>query len=626
MSSIKTVDFNIHYVNTLLQNKGKGSLTVIQNFINELEAKRRSWEKNIPEFREKQNQLTLSRTQAQEAFVKLLQDKEEKLIVLNKEYQSKAKTIEENKEKLIKQSSVTRIDEQKKTIESQIQFLVDHLKKINENLAQLPSKHKAIIEALHVKQKEFMLQIDDEHLKLEEEITMTKGLIQKASATQLRLDNLHHAVSKNPNTLFNDTIGHDLILLAHRDIGFKSILNEFLETVLFQKNYQLVIDKVGKLMSEVFQKSKGMSNLDLISIYSKILESIRNDKEESSSLDKPMLKFFVSSEVEKALRQYREDLSILEIIQLAKLSPEIHQKVLSQPICADFFIQLLRVEMKAANKKNQPFVMPTIEWDALIYLTTKWPVFFKKFGQSLNTFDDQDYIKLFQSAIEFAHLILKSPISEHIFNKILFLRDQNKDTFQKSFGTKDYISLLYNTVAMAKPNVIRSPHYIEILKICGEISEQFKGNFLRLFDPIDIKRMLEQEKNIARELHKNIYLKVNKNIENKEFFLQTFNTNKLENIPVPILRFFQTIRIDLKDHLIQIENILEKTQLFESNIGLSVVSSDRQIPIANGIYQSVIKCSEYIDNPEAFEELCVSKELEKMLSRKYNTQKELPNT
>lgn len=624
MSSLKTVDFNIHYVNTLLQNKGKGSLTVIQNFINEIEVKRRSWEKSIPEYKEKQEKLIESRTQAQEPFVKLLQDKESKMFLMTEEYQNKLNLYAENREKLKKQLLILKIEEQKKAIEDQILTLEEHTKKTNENLALLPAKHKSIIETLNIKQQEFLQNIKDELLKLDEEILNTKGLIQKASNTQLKLDNLHHAVSKNPNTLFNDGISHDLVLFAHRDSDFKLVLNNFLENILQQKNYQQTIDKVGKLMEEVYQKSKGMSVLELISIYSKLLVTINQEKEGASILDKPMIKFFVNPEVEKALRQYREDLSILEIIQIAKLSPEIHQKVLSQPICADFFIQLLRSEMKMAKKKGQHFIMPTIEWDALIYLTTKWPIFFKKFGQSLNSFDEHEYIKMFQNTIEYANLILKNPSSEKVFFKILSLRDQIKDTFQKSFDTKDFIQLLYDTVAMAKPNDFRCPHHLEVLKIYSELKEPFKSNFIQLFDPLETTRMFKQAESVAIELQENLYLKIVKNIEIKNNFLSTFKVDKVEDIPRPILRFFQTIRVDVGDHLAQLDNILEKLNHFEKNIGLSVVSSDRQIPIANSIYQSVIKCSEYIDNPQAFERLCVTKELDKMLSRRVNFQKEQP--
>lgn len=623
MNTTKTVDFNIHYVNTLLQNKGKGSLTVIQNFINELEVKRRSWERSIPELREKQEKLNESKQQAQEPFEKLIQEKEAKFQQLTQEYQSKIKTLEENNEKLKKQLSIVQSEEQKKVIQVQILQVNDQIKKIGETVSLLPEKHKSVIETLNLKQSEFLQQIKEEYSKLDEEILAIKGLIQKAHGTQLNLDNLHHAVSKNPNTLFNDSISHDLVAFAHRDAVFKGILNEFLENILPQKTYQAIFDKIGKLMAEVYQKSKGMTAFELISIYSKLLISFNNEKESASLLEKPMLKFFVSPEVEKALRQYREDLTISEIIQIAKLSPEIHQKVLSQPICADFFIQLLRAEMKLAKKANKPLVMPAIEWDALIYLTTKWPIFFKKFGQSLNSFDDIEYIKMFQSTIEYASIILKNPISEQVFTKILSLRDQAKETFQKSFDTKDYIRLLFNTVAMAKPNEFRSPHYSEIQKIVKELEEPFKSNFLKMFDAKDVQRMQTQIETLSIDFHENIYLKLNSECEKKEFLQKIFNTNKLESIPKQILRFFQTIRVDVKDHLVQLDNIIEKTGLFEKNIGLSVVSSDRQIPVANAIYNSVLKCSEYIENPKAFEDLCVSKELDKMLSRRVNIHKEL---
>ena len=49
----------------------------------------------------------------------------------------------------------------------------------------------------------------------------------------------------------------------------------------------------------------------------------------------------------------------------------------------------------------------------------------------------------------------------------------------KSFDTKDYIQLLYDTVAMAKPNDFRRPHHLEILKIDKELKEPFKSNFLK---------------------------------------------------------------------------------------------------------------------------------------------------
>ena len=622
MSTFKTVDFNIHYVNTLLQNKGKGSLLVIEKFIIELKLRRDSWDKAISAFKENQETLKENKAQAQKPFERLLQEKEIKMVQVAEEYYLKLKPLEENQNKLKKQLLVIRDEEQKKTFESLIKALGEQIQKVNENLKILQDRHKTIIDTLNFKQQEFIQQIKDEVAKLDAEILNIKEIMHKASVSQLKLDNLYRAVAKNPNTLFNDSISHDLILFAHKDIEFKNILNNFLSVVLEQKDYQQAIDKIGKLMDEIFQKSKGITMFELISIYSKLFISI--NKEGVSVLDKPMVRVFVDPDVEKALRHYRDDLTFPEIIQIAKLSPEIHQKVLSHAICVDFYIQLLRVELKLAKEKNLKFEMPEINWDALIYLTTKWPAFFIKFGQSLNTFSEYEYIKLFQSTILHTSNILKNPISEQIFTKILKLRENSKDTFQKNYKTRDYIRLLYDTVAMASSNEIRSPHYVEVLIICAEINEPYKTNFLKLFNAVEISKVFAQEESIARNEQEDIYLTIDQKFEKKDVLLKVFGVKSYDNLPYPLIRFLQTLRVDVSDHLFQVDNILDKINQFEKNIGLSVISSDKQLPLANAIYHSVVKCAEYISVPKALEALCITKELEKMLGRKINANKELP--
>ena len=109
MSNLKTIDFNIHYVNTLLQNKGKGSLSIVQNMINELGAKHKAWENALPELKEKQEKLRESQAHAQEAFEKLLHEKEIKMTQLVHEFENKINSAEDNKKKIQKQRRLFKI-------------------------------------------------------------------------------------------------------------------------------------------------------------------------------------------------------------------------------------------------------------------------------------------------------------------------------------------------------------------------------------------------------------------------------------------------------------------------------------------------------------------------------------
>ena len=89
MTTTKTIDFKIHFVNTLLQNKGTGSLAVIEKYINELKLKKDIWDKSLQTTIQKQASIAEGATQAQVAFEQLLKDKETKMIQLIEVNQNK---------------------------------------------------------------------------------------------------------------------------------------------------------------------------------------------------------------------------------------------------------------------------------------------------------------------------------------------------------------------------------------------------------------------------------------------------------------------------------------------------------------------------------------------------------
>jgi hypothetical protein len=618
MNSFKTIDFNIHFVNTLLKNKGLGSLSVVESLINEFKGKRQSWEQSIEEIKIKQDKLLLNKAQSEEPFKRLLQDKEIKMLQSEKETQNKLFQLQENFDKMKTQLHMSKNEEAQKSIEFQVINLNEQIAKAKENLLLIKVRHKETTEALIIKQENFIKQVQMEVTRFDQEILDLNNLIKKSIATQLKLDNLHHAITKNPVTLFNDKISHDLLLFSHRDAEFKSLLNEFLNQFLDKKEFQQIFDKIGGLLEEVYQKSKGSSIAELIYVYSNLINSII--KEGITCLDKPISVVLLDPEVEKGLRQYRNDISINEIIQLAKLGPEVQKKVLSLPICVDFYIQLLRTETKIAIKHNKKLELPEISWDSLIYLTKKWPTFFRRFGQSLNTFSEPDYIRLFKSTIKLTNEIVSNPISEKIFTKILFFREKSKDTFQQNFKTVDYIRLLHGTVLMAISNKFRRPHHSEVLKVYQELNEPFRTNFIKLFDGVAVNSVFKQSFASAEE-QENFYLAIDPSFQSTQSICQHFKVESLGNLPNLILNFLQTIHVDASDHLAQIDNITDKLNIFEKNISLSVISSDKQLPLVNAIYLSVYKCCEYISNPKELENLIITKELEKMYFRRINNQK-----
>lgn len=615
MTLAKTVDFNIHFVNILLKKKGVGSLAIIEALMNEFKSNRQVWEKSIEEAESKRGQLIANKAQSEEPFRNLLQEKENKILQAEKETQTNVSKFQEGINKLKSQMQVAKNEESQKNIETQIQSLNAQIVKAQENFTAIKAKHAETTQALIAKQEAFHKQVKEEVSKCEQEIIDFKNLIKRSQDALLKLDNLHHAASKNPVTLFNDKINHDLLLFSHRDPEFKNLLNSFLSQFLDKKEYQQIFDKIGTLTEEVCQKSKGSSVAELVYIYSNMINAVIRDG--ISALDKPISVVMLDPEVEKGLRKYRDDISINETIQLAKLGPEVQRKVLSLPICVDFYIQMIRTETKSAIKQNKKLELPPVSWDSLIYLTKKWPIFFLKFGQSLNAFSEPDYIRLFNSTIQLTSEILSNPISEQIFTMIITFRDKSKDTFPHNFKTVDFIRLLHNTVLMAISNKFRRPHHSEILKIYQELNEPFRTSFIKMFDSGTMSSVFKQSFASPNE-QENFYLEIDPNLQNMANICQHFKIENMDSLPIQIVNFLQTIYVDASDHLMQMENITDKLNIFEKNISLSVVGSEKQLPLVNAIYQSVFKCSEYISNPKDLEALVITKELEKTYQRRNN--------
>ncbi|PCJ63064.1 MAG: hypothetical protein COA79_02820 [Planctomycetota bacterium] len=607
---------SIDIVMLLLKGKNDNVLTLIQNLLDKVIKSRGEKSDEIQSLVFKSEQIRQKIESSNIPYEKAVASKKRQFEDVFKKID---KNIETNEEKIEETQDQLELQDEEDQI-ARVQRSLDKLnhvhKQLENHILDMRKKEETVFQEIKKQRDDFVNKLqNDEHVSMKR-LKQLKAENEIKYFEQIKLDNLHHAITKNPNTLFNDGVKHDLTLFAHKDSDFKIKLNHFFNETLKSKSYQHVINKIGKIIGDIYTTSKGINVLDLIAIYSKLFDYI--DENGPDQLSRPIAEIFLSPEVQEMLGRINKDLSLPELLQLAKLDKDIHENIFVHSICIDFYISLLRAEVKEAANKNEVFKMPEVKWDGLMFMTTQWPLFFRKFGESLKAFEELQYIRLFKESMDTASEVVKNPISHKILKIILDYRKKRRGTFKMEMATEDYISLFYDTVSMSNSNSIRSPHFKEVLELQRDLNGVTRLSFLNLFSAIDVNRMQTHEDEKSEDDKEHIFLKFNEiNLDN-EVLLKTLKIKDFTDIPIALQEFLRSLSVDVDDHYLHMQKILEKEKEFIKNIQLSIVSSDNQLPLVNELYKSVLKCCEYVNAPKALEELIISTELEKALNRRAN--------